>query len=192
MNFYDNYITKALPDVGNGSDLQDSLELQIIEDPVKEAFIISGLSDEEERRKQIDAFTSMMRENVTKNSTLDKETSLKDVQSTSRFKHTDKITSTKNQGVKKGGCSGRYAKPVSTPTVDAGNWEKKFALEENRYLSVSKFRGDFKIHIRDWFQDTSGTLRPTKSGVVMSTKQWRKMKLLMKSVDEALHGEADM
>ena len=66
MNFYDNYITKVLPDVGNGSDLQDSLELQIIKDPVKEACIISGLSDEEERQKQIDAFTSMMRENVTK------------------------------------------------------------------------------------------------------------------------------
>ena len=66
MNFYDTYISKALPDAGNGSNLQDSLALQNIEDPVKEACIISGISEEEERQKQIAAFTSMMRGNVTK------------------------------------------------------------------------------------------------------------------------------
>ena len=84
MNFYDTYISKALPDAGNGSNLQDSLELQNIEDPVKEACIISGISEEEERQKQISKFTSMMRENVTKTKqnktktkkpTLDKENS---------------------------------------------------------------------------------------------------------------------
>ena len=77
MNFYDTYISKAPLDAGNGSNLQGSLEIQIIEDPVKEACIISGIREEEERQKQIDGFTSMMRENVTKNSTLDKETSKK-------------------------------------------------------------------------------------------------------------------
>ena len=77
MNFYDTYISKALLDAGNGSNLQGSLEIQIIEDPVKEACIISGIREEEERQKQIAGFTSMMRENVTKNSTLDKETSKK-------------------------------------------------------------------------------------------------------------------
>ena len=54
----------ALPDAGNGSNLQDSLKLQIIADPVKDACIISGINEEEERRKQVDAFTSMMMENV--------------------------------------------------------------------------------------------------------------------------------
>ena len=66
MNFYDTYINKALLDAGNGSNLQDSLELQIIEDPVKEACIISGISEEDRTAKQIAALTSMMRENVTK------------------------------------------------------------------------------------------------------------------------------
>ena len=42
MNFYETYISKALPDTGNGSNLLDSLELRIVEDPVKEASIISS------------------------------------------------------------------------------------------------------------------------------------------------------
>ena len=51
MNFYDTYISKAVPDAGNGSNLQDSLELQNIEDPVKEACIISGISEEDRIKK---------------------------------------------------------------------------------------------------------------------------------------------
>ena len=184
MNFYDNYIGKALPNADSGYDLQDSLELQIIEDPVKEACIISGISEEEERQAQIAAFTSMMRENVTK--TLDKETSLKDLPKSKKPKVTKKSPVTKKTAMKKGKC----VEKSIVSSDERGNWEKKFALEENRYLSVSKFRGDFKIHIRDWFQDPSGTLRPTKSGVVLTTKQWKKMKLLMQSVDETLNEKA--
>ena len=83
-------------------------------------------------------------------------------------------------------------KNIIVSSDEQGNWEKKFALEENRYRSISKFRGDLKTHIRDWrFHDHCDKLRPTKSGVVLTPKQWKKMKLLMKSMDEVLTHEKD-
>ena len=100
-------------------------------------------------------------------------------------KLTKKSQVTNTATMKRGKCVGK----IHRLSDEQGNEEKKFALEENRYLSISKFRSDFKIHIRDWFQDHSGTLRPTKSGVVLTPKQWKKMKLLMKSVDEVLTHE---
>ena len=54
--FYNN---RALPEVNMGVNITDSLELEIIADPLNDAF---NAYEEEERKKQIDAFTAIMRE----------------------------------------------------------------------------------------------------------------------------------
>ena len=62
MNFYNN--TKALPNNAGDSDIQDSLEIQIMEDPLTMAYIDIT---ENEMQKQIDAFTDMIRSKSSEN-----------------------------------------------------------------------------------------------------------------------------
>lgn len=197
MNFYDSNTSSAfldmgntssaLPGMGNSSELIDSLELQIRDDPLNQIV----LENEEERLKQIEAFTAMMRENVTKTPVTDKKKV-----SNRKMKRSNKSQRVGNQSLRAENPNVKKEKPfenvvrVSTQVMDKEqNWEKKFVLEENRYLSVTKFRGDVKIHIRDWFQDHNGILKPTKSGVVLTSNQWEKIKLLIKSVDIVIYGE---
>ena len=166
--------SKALPVINMGDNLADSLELQIIEDPLNDVF---NVYDEEERKKQIDAFTAMMRE-------------------TSKNKTSTEPTVHPSPYLDRPGTSNQPEKNSSEGEMqgvqgatDAEKWEKIFSLEEERYLTVAKFRGNHRIHIRDFFRDRTGVLKPTKRGIALTPKQWRKIKLLITSVDQLLYGE---
>ena len=73
---------------------------------------------------------------------------------------------------------------ISTENED--NWEKKFALRDDRYLTVSKFKSSYRIHIRDFYKDKTGRERPTKCGIALTLNEWQTLQLLTKDVNEVL------
>ncbi len=156
-NFY-NTTDKALP--SSGIELSDSLDLQIVEDPVNQAFIAK---DQEEMQNQIDAFTAMMKDNS--------------------------APSTTKQNRERNKPYARKESQVQKTSSEEENWEKKFVLENDRYLTICKFRSSYRIHIRDFFQDNAGVTRPTKRGISLTVAQWQKLQLLAQNVNEALHGQ---
>ena len=160
MNFYNN--TKALPNNAGDVAFQDSLEIQIMEDPSTTAYIdITG----NEMQKQIDAFTGMMREKSENPSTAPRESNCSNIM---------------------GNMVGGHNQSYQAAGVGESD-EKKFQLEDDRYLTVSKFRGKHKIHIRDFYRDRAGVLKATKKGIALTPTQWSKIKTLIKSVDLALY-----
>ena len=148
-----------------GVNITDSLELEIIEDPLNDAFIAY---DEAERKKQIDAFTTMMREKSTlEGSVVNPKPTLKPKQG--QAEGTEQSTSKDHDQV--------------------DDWEKKFALEEDRFLTVTKFRSKCKVHIRDYYRNQQGVLKPSKRGIALTPMQWRKMKNLIVNIDQALQSQ---
>ena len=47
-----------------------------------------------------------------------------------------------------------------------------FQITENIYGSVSKFKGQDRIDIRKYFDNTMGETLPTQKGINLSTEQW--------------------
>ncbi len=154
----------ALPNGNMCGILEDSLELH------NHANQMFTENDSQDLQKQIDDFTSMMRETTSSISMAEDGTAgVQDM----ACKKLEKETSS-------GAC-----KPTEKSSGD-GNWEKKFVLEEDRYLTVSKFRSAHRIHIRDFYKDHRGILKPSKRGIALTPKQWSSLKLLIKNVDGIL------
>ena len=160
MDISNIFNTKALPDVNEGTILEDSLELQIIEDPLNQALMAA---EELERQKQIDAYTKMVRESSSKTTVADK--SIKTNPHAEESKKGSEASSSKEE-----------------------NWEKKFVLQNDRYLTVSRFKSAYRIHIRDFYKDRSGVMKPTKRGICLTLQEWQKLQLLTRNVNNVLSG----
>ena len=143
-------------------DLPDSLE--IVDDPVNQAF--RSIMDEE-LQKQIDAYTSSVRNDYP--STSSNEDCPPKSLVPKREKWDASVKSGENVSPKEG-----------------ENWEKKFALQNDRYLTVSKFRSSYRVHIRDFYKDKTGQVKPTKTGIALTLDEWKKLQLLTKDVNEVL------
>ena len=46
--------------------------------------------------------------------------------------------------------------------------EGKIELSDNRFVSVSSFRGRKYVNIREFYKDESGELRPSKKGIALT------------------------
>lgn len=149
-------------------DLPDSLE--IVEDPVGQAF--RSIMDEE-LQKQIDEYTSSVRNEYPSTSSSERCPPMNLVPNREKLD-----TSVK---------SGKSVSPIG-----GEDWEKKFALQNDRYLTVSKFRSSFRVHIRDFYKDKAGQIKPTKSGIALTLDEWKKLQLLTKDVNEVLNSVVNL
>ena len=46
--------------------------------------------------------------------------------------------------------------------------ETSIELSENRFVSVSSFRGRQYVNIREFYKDESGQLKPSKKGIALT------------------------
>ena len=68
---------------------------------------------------------------------------------------------------------------------DAGG-DDKFKLSNNRFISVSSFRGRLKVDIREYYVNDKGERLPGKKGISLSLDEWKKLKDYVDDVDGAL------
>jgi len=137
--------------------IQDSLDLQInVEDPLNQAM---REIDVNQMQHQIDAYTTMMKD-----------------ASEPKISESDKVKRRPTP----------YQRTPEAQQSNGGNWEKRFHLHDERYLTVNRFDSTYRVHIREFFTDKDGVLRPTKRGVCLKLEEWRKLQQLMKDVDESL------
>lgn len=65
--------------------------------------------------------------------------------------------------------------------------EFKWSLENDRFVTVSEFKGRVMVGIREFYMDKgSGELKPGKKGISLNPKQWGKLKAAVKDIDEAV------
>ncbi|KAI0982567.1 hypothetical protein GJ496_000758 [Pomphorhynchus laevis] len=74
--------------------------------------------------------------------------------------------STKRTAVKK---DSKAKKPAKASSED----ENKFELSKTRFVSISEFRGNQYVDIREYYTDSNGELKPTKKGISLKPEQWK-------------------
>ena len=83
-----------------------------------------------------------------------------------------------------------------------GTCLKRIVLEKNRHVTVSKFRGNLYVHIRDYFtpeQDSAmlqspdgPTYIPVKGkGIALTLAQWDQLKVIAPAIDAIIHKATD-
>ncbi|XP_062579411.1 activated RNA polymerase II transcriptional coactivator p15-like [Saccostrea cucullata] len=63
--------------------------------------------------------------------------------------------------------------------------EHMFQLSRMRYATVSEFRGNVMVGIRE-FYDAGGELKPGKKGISLTKDQWNRLKEQIDEIDEAV------
>ncbi|XP_048734337.2 activated RNA polymerase II transcriptional coactivator p15-like isoform X2 [Ostrea edulis] len=63
--------------------------------------------------------------------------------------------------------------------------EYMFQLSKMRFATVSQFRGNVMVGIRE-FYDAGGELKPGKKGISLSKDQWKKLKEHIDEIDDAV------
>ena len=65
--------------------------------------------------------------------------------------------------------------------------EKKFHLGNQKYVSVTTFRGEKKVHVRQFYTNDKAKTVPTKKGITLSLKEWKEMTDLVTSVNTEIN-----
>ena len=68
----------------------------------------------------------------------------------------------------------------------AADWENKYHIGNEKYVTVSQFRGRKTVHIRQFYMDKNNKRRPTKTGLVLLPEEWKTLTNVMKSVNTDL------
>ncbi|XP_022333591.1 activated RNA polymerase II transcriptional coactivator p15-like isoform X2 [Crassostrea virginica] len=63
--------------------------------------------------------------------------------------------------------------------------EHMFQLSKMRFATVSEFRGNVMVGIRE-FYDAGGELRPGKKGISLTKEQWTRLKEQIDEIDDAV------
>lgn len=66
------------------------------------------------------------------------------------------------------------------------DWEKAYPMGDNKFVTVSQFRGRRSVHIRQFFTDMNNITRPTKKGLVLTTHEWRNLTQIVDDVNKTL------
>jgi len=68
----------------------------------------------------------------------------------------------------------------------AGGDETKYQLSQNRFISVSDFKGKKRVDIREYYLNDDGERKPGKKGISLSIDEWKKLRDQMKDIDKAV------
>lgn len=60
-----------------------------------------------------------------------------------------------------------------------------FQLSNNRFITVSEFRGKTRVDIREFYLNDDGEKKPGKKGISLSLQEWEKLKELTSKIDKA-------
>ncbi|PVD19561.1 hypothetical protein C0Q70_20051 [Pomacea canaliculata] len=75
---------------------------------------------------------------------------------------------------------------VSSRVERGPNGEYMFQISQNRYATVSEFRGKALVGIREYYMN-DGKQLPTKKGISLNPQQWHALKEHIDDIDKALH-----
>ncbi|XP_065836918.1 activated RNA polymerase II transcriptional coactivator p15-like [Oscarella lobularis] len=64
--------------------------------------------------------------------------------------------------------------------------EGRFSLGNKRFVSVSEFRGQARVDIREFYTADDGSLKPGRKGVCLTLDQYETLKKLIPKIDTAL------
>ena len=68
---------------------------------------------------------------------------------------------------------------------------KSFNLGKNIFVSISEFKGQVRVDIREYYFDDKGDLRPGKKGISLSMDEWNKIKSYLPKIEKAIKGIDD-
>ena len=67
-----------------------------------------------------------------------------------------------------------------------GDWEKCFHMGNEKYVTVSHFKGRKSVHVRQFYMDNNSTRRPTSKGLVLTPDEWNNLTLHVADVNNML------
>lgn len=73
----------------------------------------------------------------------------------------------------------------SSSSTKGPGGEHMFQLSRMRFATVSEFRGNVMVGIRE-FYDAGGELKPGKKGISLTVEQWTRLKEQIDEIDEAV------
>ena len=85
----------------------------------------------------------------------------------------------------------KSSKPSGNSSKEVDNSSKAFQLNKNRFVSISEFRGQVRVDIREFYFDDNGDRRPGKKGISLSMDEWNKLKSHLPKIDKAIKGIDD-
>ena len=59
-------------------------------------------------------------------------------------------------------------------------------MSNNRFLSVSEFKGKMRVDIREYYLNDSGEKKPGKKGISLSLEEWNKLTDAISEIDKAV------
>ena len=74
-----------------------------------------------------------------------------------------------------------------TRNTQNGDWEKCYHIGNEKYLTVSQFRGRKSVHVRQFYMDKNSTRRPTYKGLVLTPDEWSNLTLHVTDVNDILN-----
>ena len=69
----------------------------------------------------------------------------------------------------------------------SADWEMHHHIGNEKYVTVSKFKGKKSVHVRQWYMDKTNQSQPTKKGLVLTTDEWKQLTEHVQNVDKILH-----
>jgi len=68
---------------------------------------------------------------------------------------------------------------------------KSFELNKNRFVSVSEFKNQIRVDIREYYFDDNGDRKPGKKGISLSMEEWNKLLNHLPKIEKAIKGIDD-
>ena len=69
--------------------------------------------------------------------------------------------------------------------------DKSFQLNKNRFVSVSEFKNQIRVDIREYYFDDNGDRKPGKKGISLSMEEWNKLVSHLPKISKAIKGVDD-
>ena len=79
-----------------------------------------------------------------------------------------------------------YQRPKTLFDKTDTDWERVFPVGQEKYVTVSKFRGRKSVHVRQFYMDKYNRVRPTQKGIVLTPQEWNNLTKHVVEVNKAL------
>ena len=67
--------------------------------------------------------------------------------------------------------------------------EQRIQLSNSRFVTISQFKSQVRVDIREFYLTADGERKPGKKGISLSLDEWKKMKSQMKEIEEAIKAQ---
>ncbi|CAG2107235.1 unnamed protein product, partial [Medioppia subpectinata] len=63
---------------------------------------------------------------------------------------------------------------------------KSFQLSRNRFVSVSEFKNQMRVDVREYYTDDNGDQKPGRKGISLSMDEWNKLINFLPKIEKAI------